>query len=441
MLRESLSSQKAQGTILLIKMQTFSKPSSPRRILIHGINYAPELVGIGKYTGELGAYLASRGHRVTVLTAPPYYPQWRIHDYYRPQRWQREALEGVEVLRAPHYVPARVTSRGRLLQEVTFWTSCLFWWLSYLLRQPWDALLAVCPPLHSGLIPGILARRRGIPLVIQVQDLQLDAARELGMLRQPGLLALLTCLERFVFGQAQAVVTVSQTMAARIRDKGIKPERLHVLPNWADLDAIRPGRRQNQFRKELGLKSEVVVLYSGNLGEKQGLEIILEAAALTRGDPGIKYLIAGEGAVKTRLAAQAENLGLENLAWLPLQSIERFSLLLAAADIHLVVQRQKAADLLMPSKLANILAAGRPFVVTALPDTELGQIINDSGAGILVPPEDPAALAQAVLALSADPPARRRMGARARRYAESFLGREEILACWENLLSGLSLVG
>ena len=139
MLRSSLSSQKAQRTILLIKMQTFSKPSSPKRILIHGINYAPELVGIGKYTGELGAYLASRGHRVTVLTAPPYYPQWRIHDYYRPQRWQREALEGVEVLRAPHYVPARVTSRGRLLQEITFWTSCLFWWLSYLLRQPWDA--------------------------------------------------------------------------------------------------------------------------------------------------------------------------------------------------------------------------------------------------------------------------------------------------------------
>ena len=411
------------------------------RLLIHGINYAPELVGIGKYTGELGAYLASRGHRVTVLTAPPYYPQWRIQDDYRPQCWRREALDGVEVLRAPLYVPARVTSRGRLLQEVTFWTSCLFWWLPYLLKQPWDACLAVCPPLHSGLIPGILARHRGIPLVIQVQDLQLDAARELGILRQPGLLALLTHLERFVFGQAQAVVTVSQTMAARICDKGVKPERLHILPNWANLEAIRPGRRQNQFRQELGLKSEIVVLYSGNLGEKQGLEIILEAAALTRGDPGIKYLIAGEGAVKTRLAAQAEKLGLENLSWLPLQSTERFGLLLAAADIHLVVQRQKAADLLMPSKLTNILAAGRPFVVTALPDTELGRVISDSGAGILVPPENPPALAQAVLALAADLPARRQMGARARRYAESFLGREEILARWENLLYGLSEAG
>ncbi len=408
------------------------------RLLIHGVNYAPELAGIGKYTGDLGAYLASRGHQVTVLTAPPYYPQWRVQDDYRPQRWRREWLEGVEVLRAPLYVPARVTGRGRLLQEVSFGSSCLYWWLSYLLRQPWDVCIAVCPPLHSGLIPGILARCRAIPLVIQVQDLQLDAARELGMLRQPGLLALLARLEGFVFGAAQAVVTISQTMADRIRDKGVEPARLHVLPNWADLDTIRPGRRDNKIRQELGLKSEIVALYAGSLGEKQGLESVLEAAALTRENLGIKYLIAGEGAVRARLTAQAAKMGLENLSFLPLQSKERFGQLLAAADIHLVVQRQKAADLLMPSKLTNILAAGRPFVVTALPETELGRVARDSGAGILAPPENPAALAQAVLALAEDPPARRRMGAQARRYAESCLGREEILARWEDLLNSLA---
>ena len=153
------------------------------RLLIHGYNYAPELVGIGKYTGELGAWLASRGHQVTVLTAPPYYPQWRVQEEYRPQRWRREWLDGVEVLRAPQYVPARVTGKGRLLQEISFAASGLYWWSTYLLRQPWDAVVAVCPPMTSGLVPALLARRRAMPLVIHVQDLQLDAARELGILQ------------------------------------------------------------------------------------------------------------------------------------------------------------------------------------------------------------------------------------------------------------------
>jgi colanic acid biosynthesis glycosyl transferase WcaI len=227
-------------------------------------------------------------------------------------------------------------------------------------------------------------------------------------------------------------------MAARIRDKGVEPDRLHVLPNWADLDTIRPGRRDNEIRRELGFKSEVVALYAGNLGEKQGLETVLEAAALTRGNSGLKYLIAGEGAVRARLMAQAQNLGLENLSFLPLQSKERFGLLLAAADIHLVAQRQKASDLLMPSKLTNILAAGRPFIATALPETGLGQVTLESGAGLLVPPGNPAALAQTVLALAGDPQARKRLGDRARRYAEAFLGREEILARWEDLLNDLT---
>ena len=132
----------------------------PMRILIHGINYAPELVGIGRYTGELGAWLASRGHAVTVLAGPPYYPEWRVAPAYRPQRWRREFLGGVEVLRAPLYAPARVTGRTRVLHELSFGASCLYWWLAELWRRPWDVVLAVCPllqsahPLPAGPAPG-----------------------------------------------------------------------------------------------------------------------------------------------------------------------------------------------------------------------------------------------------------------------------------------------
>jgi colanic acid biosynthesis glycosyl transferase WcaI len=408
------------------------------RILIHGINYAPELVGIGRYTGELGAWLASRGHAVTVLTAPPYYPEWRVAAAYRPQRWRREWLDGVEVLRAPLYAPSRVTGLGRVLHELSFGASCLYWWLVDLWRRPWDVLLSVCPLLQSGLIPSLLARRRGIPLVIHIQDLQLDAARELGILRQPALLAGLGRLESFLFNRAQAVTTISQAMADKIRGKGIPAERVHLLPNWADLDHIRPLPQNHDLRKELGVKGEVIVLYAGNMGEKQGLETVLEAAAFTRGTPGIRYLLAGAGAAQSRLRARAQKQGLENVHFLPLQSGGRFPLLLAVGDIHLVVQKQNASDLVLPSKLTNIMAAGRPFIATALPDTELGRITLASRAGVLVAPEAPGSLARAVLKLAADAGARKQMGKRARGYAEANLGRDDILLRWEDLLSGLT---
>ncbi len=406
------------------------------RLLIHGINYAPELVGIGRYTGELGAWLSSRGHSVTVLAAPPYYPEWRVPAAYRRPAWRREWLAGVEVLRAPLYCPARVTGRGRVLHELSFGASCLAWWPALWTRS-WDAVLAVCPLLQSGLVPALLARRQRIPFIFHVQDLQLDAARELAILRQPQLLSFLSGLERFLFSRAQAVTTISRAMAAKIAAKGASPDRIHVLPNWADLDDIKPEAGRRAGRRELGLDEEILVLYAGNMGEKQGLEVILAAADLTRHNRRIRYILAGEGAARERLVSRARSAALDSVSFLPLQARDRFPQLLAAADIHLVVQRHQASDLVMPSKLGNILAAGRPFIATARPDTELGRVTLESRAGILTPPEDADALAQAVSALAQDPAGRRKMGLEARKFAEERLGRDKILAQWEALLDGL----
>jgi colanic acid biosynthesis glycosyl transferase WcaI len=403
------------------------------RLLIHGINYAPEFVGIGRYTGELGAWLQSRGHAVTVLTAPPYYPEWRVPAAYRRPAWRREWLDGMEVLRAPLYAPARVTGKGRVLHELSFGAGCLAWWPALWARS-WDAVLAVCPLLQSGLIPALLAQSRQIPFIFHIQDLQLDAARELAILQQPLLFALLERLERFLFTRAQAVTTISRAMAARIRDKGTPPERVHLLPNWADLEDIKPGDRRNPLRKELGLADEVMVLYAGNMGEKQGLEVILAAADLTRHAADIRYVFVGEGAAKSRLMDQARRLGLDAVSFWPLQTRDRFPLLLAAADIHLVVQKHQASDLVMPSKLGNILAAGGAFIATALPETELGRVTRESQAGLLTPPEDAGALARAIVNLGRAPESRREMGCKARRFAEAGLGRDKIMAEWEHLL-------
>ena len=195
-------------------------------------------------------------------------------------------------------------------------------------------------------------------------------------------------LEHFLFTRSQAVTTISRAMAARIRDKGVPPERVHLLPNWADLEEIKPGERRNALRRELGLNDEIMVLYAGNMGEKQGLEVILDAAAITRYNQAIRYVFVGEGAARKRLMDRAQRLALETVSFWPLQSRDRFPLLLNAADIHLVVQKDKASDLVMPSKLGNILAAGRPFIATARPETELGRVTTESQAGLLTPPED-----------------------------------------------------
>jgi colanic acid biosynthesis glycosyl transferase WcaI len=287
-------------------------------------------------------------------------------------------------------------------------------------------------------MPALLAQRRKIPFIFHVQDLQLDAARELAIIRQPLLFALLARLERFLFTRAQAVTTISRAMAARIIDKGAPPEHVHLLPNWADLEDIQPGNRGEALRRELGLNREILVLYAGNMGEKQGLDLILEAATLTGDHPEVRYILVGEGAARERLMDRARHLALDTVRFLPLQSRERFPLLLAAADIHLVVQKPQASDLVMPSKLGNILAAGGAFIATALPETEVGRITLESQAGLLVPPEEAGALAQAILSLAREPETRKKMGDRARNFAEARLGRDKIMAEWESLFYGLA---
>ena len=404
------------------------------RILIHGINYAPEFVGIGRYTGELGAWLRSRGHAVTVLAAPPYYPAWRVPPAYRRPAWRREWLDGVEVLRAPLYAPARVTGRGRILHELSFGASCLAWWPSLWARS-WDAVLAVCPLLQSGLVPALLARRQKIPFIFHVQDLQLDAARELAIIRQPQLLALLERLEHFLFTRSQAVTTISRAMAARIRDKGAPPERVHLLPNWADLEAIKPGTRRNALRRELGLNDEIMVLYAGNMGEKQGLEVILDAAVITRYNQAIRYVFVGEGAARQRLMDQAQHLALETVSFWPLQSRDRFPLLLNAADLHLVVQKDKASDLVMPSKLSGMLASGRPIIATAESGTQVAMVVANAGCVVL--PGDIAAFVNAIKKLAEDLPLRNRLGCAGRAWIEREWGKERVLKAFEDELQQL----
>lgn len=405
------------------------------KLLIYGLNYAPEPTGTGKYTGEMAEWLAARGHAVEVICGLPHYPQWQVAAGYDGFRFRNETQAGVWVHRARHYVPAadRLRARTRIFLETSFtWGAARFWLPRFFSRQKPEVVIAVMPPMQIGVWPLLYAWVRGVPWVLHVQDLQLDAALRLGMLPGGVLGQVLYRIEAFLLRHATRVSTITEAMRQRVIEKGAPPEHAWLFPNWADIEAVRPGPRENDFRKEFDIDPEtVLVLYAGGMGEKQGLEVVLEAARRCADEPRLQFLMAGAGGAQPRLERQAAAMGLQNLRFVPVQPVERLAEMLAAGDIHLVVQRRNAADLVMPSKLTNILAAGRPCIATADAGTALAEVVAGHATGLITPPDDSEALTDAILTLAADQALRAQCGDHARHYAEAHLDRDAILSRFE----------
>jgi colanic acid biosynthesis glycosyl transferase WcaI len=411
------------------------------KILIYGLNYAPEPIGTGKYTGEMAAWLAARGHDVDVICGLPHYPQWKLDAAHADGRAKVETCDGVKVLRAPHFVPTAdgLSARARIRLETGFTFSAARYWLPRLFarRKP-DVTIGVMPPMQVAVWPLLLGWLRRVPWVLHVQDLQVDAALRLNMLNVGKFGKLLYWVEGFLLRRATRVSTITESMRARIVAKGTPQDRTWLFPNWADISAIRPGPRDNAFRRALGLADEtMVVLYAGNMGEKQGLDSVLDTAVACRDDSRLLFVMVGAGGARPRLERRAAELDLPNLRFLPLQPLEALGDMLAAGDIHLVVQRKDAADLVMPSKLTNILAAGRACVATADPGTALHDVVHGYATGEAVAPGDNQALTEAVRQLAGDAVRRQECGQRARAYAERFLDKDRILATFEDQLKTL----
>ena len=400
------------------------------RILIYDINYYPELTGVGKYTGEMGAWLARQGHSVRVITAMPYYPEWAIHPAYRGKGWLTETIDGVTVHRCPLYVPRQVTALKRILHEFSFVASSLPYWLRVLLVKRYDVVIAISPPFHIGLLPVLYAKLRSVPLWLHLQDLQVDMANQLGMLTNQKFLKILYAVERFILRRCTAVSVISEGMVRKVADKRILNFPALLFPNWVDEGYIRPLPRAASLRAELGLHdTDKVILYAGSLGEKQGLDLIIEAARSFAARPEVKFLIFGVGGIRTKLADLAQAYHLTNVAFHPLQPYEKLSALLATADVHLVLQRKSASDLVLPSKLTGILAAGGRAVVSAVPGTTLYDVVAKHQMGILIEPESLEALTTGIEQALTDTRVPYRQNAR--QYAEQYLSKETVLTTFE----------
>lgn len=409
------------------------------KILLYGINFAPELTGIGKYTGEMAQWFAQAGHEVRVVTAPPYYPAWAVSAGYSARTWSTEKIMGVDVWRCPLWVPAKPGGASRLLHLASFALSSLPVMLRQIFWRP-DVVWVVEPALFCAPCACVVARLSGAKAWLHIQDFEVDAAFGLGLLRGKRIRALVERCESWLMRRFDVVSTISSRMMDLLLAKGVPARHTFLAPNWVDIAAISPRTQYvgaNPYRVQLGLSADcVVALYSGNMGAKQGLDILAEVARLHESGHAksdskpLVFVFCGDGAGKAAL--QLACAGLANVHFLPLQPMDQLNDLLAMADIHLLPQRADAADLVMPSKLTGMLASGKPVVATAHGGTELARVVAGSGpdtqCGMVVLPENATAMLAAIEVLLNDVALRNRLGVAARAYAEQYLHIDMVLA-------------
>lgn len=378
--------------------------AASRRLLLIGINYAPEETGISPYTTELAEHLVGNGWDVTVVTGMPHYPQWRVLDDYRGSFRSRELLNGVAVQRLRHYVPSHQSAFGRVLYEATFLLQAA---TTLGLHRP-DCVLGIIPSLSGGVAAALHAHRHRVPFGLVVQDLLGQAATQSGI--PAGRLAAgpAQAIEGWVLRRAAGVAVVADSFRPYLERAGVPAERVSTLPNWTHLPA--PTERWRDLRREFGWgHGETVVLHAGNMGYKQNLDNVISAAHLAA-DDRFRFVLLGHGTERPRLETLAA--GLANVQFLDLQPADLFIDVLAAADILLVNERPTVLDMSLPSKVTSYFRAGRPVVAAVHPEGATSKALEDSGGALLVPAGDPTALLQAIRCLAGDQALQQRLASR-----------------------------
>jgi colanic acid biosynthesis glycosyl transferase WcaI len=396
---------------------------SQLKVLLISPNFAPEPTGIGKYSGDMAAWLAEQGLEVRVVSAPPYYPMWKVYPGYSPSRYRRERWRGVDVWRAPLWVPSRPGGRTRVLHLVSFAITSFPLILRQIFWRP-DVVIAIAPALVCAPAAWLTARLSGAQAWLHIQDFEVDVAFRMGLLKGELLRRIVLRMERWLLRRFDTVSTISRRMIELLISKEVAVERACYFPNWVEIPESHTASTGGAYRAELDIRPDaVVVLFSGSMGAKQGLMVIPEAAQLLAGREDVVFVVCGDGVLKPKLETALA--GLPNVRLLPLQPIERLAELLGTADIHLLPQSADAADLVLPSKLSGMLASGRPVIATCRGGTEIAEIV--ANCGLVVPPKDSHSLADAIVRLADDSVLRHSLGRKARDFANANFERDAVL--------------
>lgn len=406
-----------------------------KRILFIGYNFSPELTGIGKYSGEMMTWLAKHGYDCTVLTAYPYYPHWSIQHPYYAKRFsytttKEQFVNGgcLTLHRCPMYVPAKPSGLKRVALDVSFSITAFGKLLTLLVQKKFDCVIVVAPSFQFGLLGIVYKNIKSSSFVYHIQDMQIEAARDLQMITNEKTINILLKLEKYIFNKANYISTISDKMVEKIQQKAHK--NVLLFPNWSDTSIFYPVIDKDKLKQKFGFSPfNKIILYSGAIGEKQGLEAILYAAHYFKQQRDIIFLICGSGPYKEKLHTIAHQMELSNVIFFPLQPIEEFNSFLNAADVHLVIQKANASDLVMPSKLTTILAVGGLALITANIDSGLSALIEKYDMGLVVAAENQQALNEGIThALAQDHSLTRR---HAREYAERYLSIDSVMRDFE----------
>ncbi|MGV8833388.1 MAG: WcaI family glycosyltransferase [Devosia sp.] len=362
------------------------------KILILGLNYAPEPVGIAVYTTGLAVALTKAGHEVSVVAGQPYYPAWKLMAGHR-QLWQRSQQDGVDLVRCPHYIPANPTGPRRILHHLSFALAAFVPTLSRAVFQRPDVVFTIAPSLLATPVARLAAWAGGSSAWLHIQDFEIEASFATGLISDGGLPARLARrFENALLKAFDNVSAISPQMCAKLADKGIAADRIVEFRNWGDLDAVQPLADASPYRAQWGITTPHVALYAGNIANKQGINIVVQAARQLAHRTDLTFVVCGEGPNRQALEAQASDL--TNIQFHNLQPRERINELLGLASVHLLPQLASAADLVLPSKLINMLASGRPVVATAAANT--GLALELDGCGLTTEPGQPGSFAAAI---------------------------------------------
>lgn len=394
------------------------------RILVVSLYYEPDRCqSNGPIIRALCDDWAAAGHEVTVLTSFPHYNRDSVWPEYRGRLFQRDRVGDVRVIRSYIYVPRERSSAGRIFNYLSFNLSST---LAGLFAGQQDVIFVMSPPLTIGLTAFALGLIKRIPYCYNLQDIWPEVAVRLGMLRGRRTIRFFERLEKFIYRHSRKIFAISEEFKTNLRGKGVAEDKIEVIPNFADADFIRPMTKANAFSQAHELTDKYVVLYAGNIGLSQGLEVILDAATHLRDRSEIIFLIVGQGARRDALVAEAERRGLENVRFLPLQPESDLPLIYASCDVALIPLRRGIIENSVPCKTYNIMAAGRPYIASVDPGSTVWKLTDAAGCGLCIEPEDGKALAEAVSQLQSEPAMAQAMGSNGRQYVTRHFAREAI---------------
>jgi colanic acid biosynthesis glycosyl transferase WcaI len=406
-----------------------------KSILLIGYNFYPEPTGIGKYSGEQIQWLAKKGYECSVLTSYPYYPFWKVQEpYVKDQLSYNTEIEqfdsggSITVYRCPMYIPRTPSGLKRVLMDFSFLITAFFKLLQLLVGKKYDMVITILPSVTLGLLGIFYKKLRGTQLICHVHDLQIEAARDLKMIKSKNGINALFKLEKYIFDQCDGITCVGEGMLRKVREKAQRD--ISLFYNTTDLNQFYPMGDRGGLKQTFGFESsDKIALYSGAIGEKQGIEAILYSAKKFKNRKDLKFVICGSGPYKERLQIMASQLKLQNLSFMPLQPIENFNSFLNMADVHLIIQKANACDLVMPSKLNTVLAIGGVALVTANIGTGIYSLIRKHDMGVLVDAENQDALNEGILEALGENA--NMLAANARKYAETYLSVDKIMNSFE----------